>query len=427
MAGMIPPETVDQVRHACDIVDVIGGYVPLKKAGAKYKALSPFNKEKTPSFYVDPAKQMFKCFSSGHGGDVFKFLMLMENMAFPEAVRRLAQRSGIVIPEGRAQDPKERSQREELLALHAAVAAWWQKLLHSDPAAEPARAYLKNRELDSKLAEEFGLGFAPESWDGTLNWARKAGHSMDILELAKLVATSESGKRYDFFRGRLMIPIHDESGQVVAFSGRLLDPEAKAQKYVNSPETPIFSKSKILFGLNKTKRPIIEADSALLCEGQIDLIRCWQKGVRNVVAPQGTAFTEQQARILKRLARETVICFDADRAGQNAAQRSIDMMLKEGLQVRIARMPEGEDPDSLCASNRRKFSKPSSVKRRITPAISLTSPVRRKMPPARAAAVRSRKRWRRSSRKFPMPYSAKVSSWKSRAVSKSVGPSSRRK
>jgi DNA primase len=347
MAGMISPETVEQVRHACDIVDVIGGYVPLKKAGAKYKALSPFNKEKTPSFYVDPGKQMFKCFSSGHGGDVFKFLMLMENMAFPEAVRRLAQRSGIVIPEGRAQDPKERSQREELLALHAAVATWWQKLLHSDPAAEPARAYLKNRGLDSKLAEEFGLGFAPESWDGTLNWARKAGHSMDILETAKLVATSEAGKRYDFFRGRLMIPIHDESGQVVAFSGRLLDPEAKAQKYVNSPETPIFSKSKILFGLNKTKRPIIEADSALLCEGQIDLMRCWQKGVRNVVAPQGTAFTEQQARILKRLAKEAVICFDADRAGQNAAQRSIDMMLKEGLQVRIARMPEGEDPDSL--------------------------------------------------------------------------------
>ena len=282
-----------------------------------------------------------------HGGDVFKFLELMENMTFPEAVRRLAQRAGVVIPEGRAQDPKERSQREELLALHAAVAAWWQKLLHSDAAAEPARAYLKNRELDSKLADEFGLGFAPEGWDATLNWAKKGGFSMGALETAKLIATSESGRTYDFFRGRLMIPIHDESGQVVAFSGRLLDPEAKAQKYVNSPETPIFSKSKILFGLNKTKRPIIEADSALLCEGQIDLMRCWQRGVRNVVAPQGTAFTEQQARILKRLAKEAVICFDADRAGQNAAQRSIDMMLKEGLQVRIARMPEGEDPDSL--------------------------------------------------------------------------------
>ncbi len=165
--------------------------------------------------------------------------------------------------------------------------------------------------------------------------------------MARLVATSESGKRFDFFRGRLMIPIHDEAGQVVAFSGRLLDPEAKAQKYVNSPETPIFVKSKILFGLNKTKRPIIEAESAVLCEGQIDLMRCWQKGVRNVVAPQGTAFTDQHARTLKRLAKEVVICFDADRAGQNAAQRTIDVLLKEGVQIRIARIPEGEDPDSL--------------------------------------------------------------------------------
>ncbi len=347
MAGIIPPEIVEQVRHACDIVDVIGSYVPLKKSGSKYKALSPFNKEKTPSFFVDPAKQMFKCFSSGHGGDVFKFLMVHDNMSFPEAVRRLAQRAGIAIPESGPHDPQARSRREELLALYAAVAAWWQKLLKTDPAAEPARAYLKSRDLGTDITEEFGLGFAPEAWDGTLNWAKKAGYSQEALETARLIATSESGRQYDFFRGRLMIPIHDESGQVVAFSGRLLDPEAKAQKYVNSPETPIFVKSRILFGLNKTKRPIIEAESAILCEGQIDLMRCWQKGIRNVVAPQGTAFTDPHARMLKRLAKEVVICFDADRAGQNAAQRSIDILLKEGLQVRIARIPQGEDPDSL--------------------------------------------------------------------------------
>ena len=347
MAGIIPPEIVEQVRHASDIVDVIGSYVPLKKAGAKYKALSPFNKEKTPSFYVDPAKQMFKCFSSGHGGDVFKFLMLMENMQFPEAIRRLAQRAGIVIPENGPRDPEARSRREDLLALHAAVAAWWQKQLHADAGAETARAYLKSREINSDLAGEFGLGYAPEGWDATLTWARKAGYSLETLEAAKLVVTSDKGSRYDFFRGRLMIPIHDESGQVVAFSGRLLDPDAKAQKYVNSPETPIFTKGKVLFGLNRTKRPIIEAESAILCEGQIDLMRCWQKGVRNVVAPQGTAFTEQQARTLKRLAKEVVICFDADNAGQNAAQRIVDVLLTEGVQVRIARMPPGEDPDSL--------------------------------------------------------------------------------
>jgi DNA primase len=345
---MIPQDVVDQVRHASDIVDVIGGYVPLKKAGAKFKALSPFNKEKTPSFYVDPARQIFKCFSSGHGGDVFKFLMLTENLTFPEAIRRLAQRAGVPIPESDGSyDPKARSQREELHALYAAAASWWHKLLKSDPAAETARAYLKSRDFPDALADEFALGYAPDSFDATMKWARKAGYSQEALEVGKLVAVNDRGNSYDFFRGRLMIPIHNDAGEVVAFSGRLLDPEAKAQKYVNSPETPIFVKSRILFGLNKTKRPIIEAGSAILCEGQIDLMRCWQHGIRNVVAPQGTAFTDPHARILKRIAKEVVVCFDADRAGQAAAQRSIDVLLKEDLAVRIARIPQGEDPDSL--------------------------------------------------------------------------------
>src|SRR5271170_7299426 len=195
MAGIIPPEIVEQVRHASDIVDVIGSYVPLKKSGAKFKALSPFNKEKTPSFYVDPSKQMFKCFSSGHGGDVFKFLMLMENMTFPEAIRRLAQRTGIIIPEGSGTlDPQARGRREELRALYAAVAAWWHELLKTDPAAEPARAYLKSRDFPDSLAEEFGLGYAPEGWDATLKWAQKNGYSMQALETGKLVATAESGR-----------------------------------------------------------------------------------------------------------------------------------------------------------------------------------------------------------------------------------------
>jgi DNA primase len=352
MAGIIPPEIVEQVRHASDIVDVIGGYVPLKKAGAKYKALSPFQKEKTPSFYVNPQMQIFKCFSSGHGGDVFKFLMLMENLTFPEAIRRLAQKAGIAVPEsGGNFDPQTRSQREELLSLNAAVAKWWQQLLKSDPAAEPARAYLKSRDFPESLADEFGLGYAPDSFDATMKWARQAGYSQEALEMGRLVGTSERGTKYDFFRGRLMIPIHNDAGEVVAFSGRLLDPNAKAQKYVNSSETPVFIKSRVLFGLNKSKRPIIEAESAILCEGQIDLMRCWQHGIRNVVAPQGTAFTDNHARILKRIAKEIIVCFDADRAGQNAAQRSIDVLLKEDLQVRIARIPQGEDPDSLLRKN----------------------------------------------------------------------------
>ena len=347
MAG-IPPEIVEQVRHASDIVDVIGGYVPLKKSGSKFKALSPFQKEKTPSFYVDPIKQRYHCFSSGKGGDVFRFLMDMENMTFPEAIRRLAQRAHIVIPEASGtHDPLARSRREELLILNAAVAGFWQNLLKTDPAAEPARAYLKSRDFPESLAEEFGLGYAPDGWDTTMKWAQKKGHSLQTLEAGRLVATSDSGRTYDFFRARLMIPIYNDAGEVVAFSGRLLDPEAKAQKYVNSHETPVFIKSKILFGLNKSKRAIIEAGSAVVCEGQIDLMRCWQKGVKNIVASQGTAFTDSHARSLKRIAKEVVICFDADKAGQNAAQKSIDVLLKEDVQVRIARIPQGEDPDSL--------------------------------------------------------------------------------
>jgi DNA primase len=239
----------------------------------------------------------------------------------------------------------------ELYALNLAIASWWHELLKNDPAAEPARAYLRSRDFPISLAEEFGLGFAPEGWDTTLRWAQKAGFSLDALEAARLVAVSESGRRYDFFRGRLMIPVHDESGLVVAFSGRLMNSEIKAQKYVNSAETPIFVKSRILFGLNQTKQAIAEAGSAILCEGQIDLMRCWQKGVRNVVAPQGTAFTDQQARMLKRLAKEVVICFDADRAGQNATERAIEVLLKENFQVRVARMPAGDDPDSLLRRN----------------------------------------------------------------------------
>ena len=350
MAG-IPPEILEQVRHASDIVDVIGSYVPLKKSGSKFKALSPFQKEKTPSFYVDPMKQRYHCFSSGQGGDVFRFLMVMENMTFPEAIRRLADRARITIPEsGGNYDPMAKSQREELYALNTAVAAWWRKLLKTDPAAEPARAYLRSRDFPDSLVEEFGLGYAPDSFDAMQIWAKQNRYSMALLETARLVATSERGSKYDFFRGRLMIPIHNDAGEVVAFSGRLLDPEAKAQKYVNSAETPVFTKSKILFGLNKTKRAIIEAKSAILCEGQIDLMRCWQHGIRNVVAPQGTAFTENHVRILKRIVGESgevIVCFDADRAGQAAAQKAIDLLRKEDVQVRIARIPQGEDPDSL--------------------------------------------------------------------------------
>jgi DNA primase len=348
MPGKIPKEIIEQVRQASDIVEIIDGYVPLKKAGSKFKARCPFHQEKTPSFNVDPARQFFKCFGCGKGGSVIDFVMLYENLDFPATVRLLAQRAHIPIPEAySAEQSEEQNQRERLFHLHSAVTTWWKSILHRDPIGEPARAYLKSRKINSELAGEFNLGYAPDSWDGTMNWAKSQGYDIALLEQSGLVTVNETGRRYDRWRGRLMFPICNESGQVVAFSGRLLDPNAKAAKYVNSPETPLFTKSRILFGLDKTKRAILDKRSAIVCEGQIDLIRCYEFGIRNVVAPQGTAFTELQGRLLKRYCDEVILCFDADKAGQNAADRSVDMLLACDLHVRIAAIPEGEDPDTL--------------------------------------------------------------------------------
>ncbi|MDD5261831.1 MAG: DNA primase [Methylacidiphilales bacterium] len=357
----IPPHVIDQVRQAVDIVDVIGGYVPLKRAGASFKALSPFNKEKTPSFFVSPQRQTFKCFSSGHGGDVFKFLMLYENMDFPSAVRRLAERAGIRIEEDRSPThDREKQNRDRLLALHVEIASYWRELLLHDPQAEPARAYMHSREIPQSWIKEFGLGYVPNAWDDTLKWGKSKGYDEKILLEAGLVVRNESGRVYDRFRGRLIFNICNDQGHVIAFSARLLDAEAKAAKYINSPETPIFTKSRVLFGLERAKRPIMDAGHAVVCEGQIDVLRCHAAGVLNVVAPLGTAFTPEHARMIRRYTKEVVLCLDADKAGLNAAERvaqiflgqadSLDAMIQSELGVRVVRLPEGHDPDSLIRS-----------------------------------------------------------------------------
>ncbi|MEM1059825.1 MAG: DNA primase [Verrucomicrobiota bacterium] len=354
--GRIPEEVIEQVRQASDIVDVIDSVVPLKRAGTNYKALSPFNQEKTPSFFVSPSKQIFKDFSSGHGGGVFQFVMLYENVDFPTAVRRLAERAGIAVPEEALPEDErgtDRGQREKLFELHTAATNWFKRNLLKDPAGEPGRAYLKGREITAEMAKEFNLGYAPDAWDATLNWGQQHGFNQELLELAGLATRNDQGRVYDRFRGRLMFPISDETGRVIGFSGRLLDPEAKAAKYVNSPDTPIFHKSKVLYGLHKTRRDIQDAGRVVVAEGQLDLIRCYVNGVKNVVAPQGTAFTEQHGRLLRRFTGEVMLCFDADNAGQNAAARSVEVLLPAGLQIRIATMPEGEDPDSMLRAGRK--------------------------------------------------------------------------
>jgi DNA primase len=357
---MIPPELVEQIRQAVDIVEVIDGYVPLKRSGSTYKALSPFNKEKTPSFFVNPQKQIFKCFSSGNGGDVFKFIMLYENVDFPTAVRKMAEKAGIPIPENDGTfDKTRRESRGRLLSLHSEIASYWRDLLLHDSRAQQARAYLKDREIPLAWAKEYGLGFSPEAWDDTVGWARGNKYEEELLFQAGLVKRhEESGRIYDFFRGRLIFPITNESGEVIAFSARLLDPEAKAAKYVNSPETPLFVKSRVLFGFHRAKRAIMDADRVVVCEGQIDVLRCHAAGILNVVAPLGTSFTGEHAKILRRFTRNVVICLDADNAGQKAAERvaqilmgdsgdGLEALIQSDLGIQVVRLPKGHDPDSF--------------------------------------------------------------------------------
>ena len=362
--GTIPSETIEQIAAANDIVEVIGSYFPLKRAGANFKALCPFHQEKTPSFMVSPGRQTFHCFGCGVGGSVFRFVMDYEHVDFPSAVRKLAVRVGITVVEmSRGAAPEEDQQREArrlLLKLHAEAAEWFHENLVKREVGEPARKYLKQRGITAEIAKRWQLGYAPDEWDAFGSWARARGYDARDLITSGLVRTKDEAdsdqnqtsnlKRqtsYDRFRGRIMFPIHNDVGEVIAFSGRLLKDEEGAAKYLNSPETPLFRKGNVLFGLHKSKRALIEANSAIVCEGQIDLISLFEAGITNVVAPQGTAFTEGQARILKRFVNEVVLCFDADTAGQKAAERSLDALLQNDLIVRVAEMPLGEDPDSL--------------------------------------------------------------------------------
>lgn len=348
MRGLISPATLEHIRAASDIVDVIGAYVPLKRAGANFVALCPFHKEKTPSFNVNPHKQIFHCFGCHKGGDVFTFVREYENIDFVDAVRRLAERARI--PLEMDQDggrPESRHIKDQLLQIHEQIAQRWQTALASDPAAQIARDYLARRGVSQEAVQLFRLGYAPEAWDDTVNWAKGKHFEPAVMEQSGLILRKEGTDHfYDRFRGRLIFPICDEQGRVIGFSGRVLSGDEKTAKYVNSPESPIFTKGKVMFGLDKSKRSLLDKRCAIVCEGQLDLIACYMAGVTNVVAPQGTALTADHARILKRYVEEVVLCFDSDNAGQNATVRSLDSLLASGLAVRVATIPAPHDPDS---------------------------------------------------------------------------------
>jgi DNA primase len=353
MAGFLSPATREQIRAASDIVDVIGAYVPLKRAGANFTALCPFHKEKSPSFNVNPQKQIFHCFGCHKGGDVFTFVKEYENIGFMDAVRRLAERAKIPLEfENTPGAQESRHLKDQLLDIHDQLATRWQNCLANEAAGQRGRDYLASRGVSAEAIKLFRIGTAPEMWDDTVNWARSKKFDLATVEKAGLILRKEETDHYyDRFRGRLMFPICDEQGRVVAFSGRVLPGDDSPAKYVNSPETPIFTKSKIFFGLDKSKRAILDAGCAIICEGQLDLIACFMGGVQNIVAPQGTAFTEQHARILKRYANEVVLCFDSDNAGQNATVRALDHLLASGLAVRVAVVPAPHDPDSFIKAN----------------------------------------------------------------------------
>lgn len=347
---ILSPQTIDQIRGANDIADVIGQHVQLKRAGgASLKGLCPFHKEKTPSFNVNTARQMFYCFGCHKGGDVFRFTMDYENVDFMTAARMLAERGGVKIEfeEGAPQEKGE--SKDVLFKLNEKLAQFYQRVLLDHPSAEAARKYLADRKLDGPVVEQFQIGFAPEHRDTLSMWAKKNGFTNAQMIAAGLLTPSERdpGDLYDRFRGRLMFPIRDEQGRVAGFSGRVLRKEQHPAKYVNSPETVLFKKSKILFALDKARKDILEAKTAIICEGQIDTIRCHSAGLTTVVGSQGTAVTDEHARLLKRYADSVILVMDSDTAGQTSAIKSSEIFLAAGMGVRIAALPPGEDPDSL--------------------------------------------------------------------------------
>ena len=350
MAGLISPQKLEEIRAASDIVDVIGGYLgPLKRAGANFVTLCPFHSEKSPSFNVNPGRQIFHCFGCNKGGDVFTFVKEYENLSFIEAVRRLAERARIVLEfEDNPHARQQRGEKESLLHLQEEICKRWQTALANDAAGQIARDYLAKRGVSADAVKVFRLGYAPDLWDDTVNWAKSKSFDLALVERGGLIIRKEGADHfYDRFRGRLMFPICDEQGRVVGFSGRVLAGDEKSAKYVNSPETPIFTKGRVIFGLDKSKRAVADKDCAIICEGQLDLIACFMADVKNVVAPQGTALTADHCRILKRYADEVVLCFDSDNAGQNAAVRSLDILLASGLAIRVATVPAPHDPDSF--------------------------------------------------------------------------------
>ncbi|MFP3999856.1 MAG: DNA primase [Desulfobacterales bacterium] len=350
MALYISDDKLAEIRNAADIVDMVSARVFLKKAGKDFVGLCPFHAEKTPSFTVSPGKQIFHCFGCGAGGDVFNFLMRYEGVSFPEAVQAVARQYGIALPE-KDMSPEEKrkaSEREKLLALNRKTMQFYQDILLKDPRGGQARQYLKNRGMDRTIIEQFNLGFAPEGWDNLIRFVRKARVPLELAEKAGLIVPKKQQGYYDRFRNRIIFPITDLTGQVVAFGGRVMD-DSKP-KYLNSPETPVYHKSSTLYGLHAARDQCRSRGCVFIVEGYFDLLVMHQHGLKNSVATLGTALTRDHIRRLSRAAgsgdKRAYLVFDSDEAGINAAKRTIGAFLEESMEAAVVLLPKGHDPDS---------------------------------------------------------------------------------
>ena len=345
--GRIPQEILDEIIARTDIVDVVGRYVPLKKQGQNFIGLCPFHHEKTPSFSVSQNKQIYHCFGCGVGGNVFKFLMEMEHLSFPEAVRKLAGEVGVKVPEREQSESDRRAmeKRNRLLKWNGFATYYYQAVLHA-PQGKIYNDYLDKRQITSEIKEKFQLGGCLEGWDGLYRYLKKKGApDEDLIEIG-LVSPRNRGKGcYDRFRDRLMFPIKDANGHVIAFGGRIIDAEKAPQKYINSADSTIFHKGRNVYGLDLAKSAIRAADQVIIVEGYMDVIACHQAGITNVVAPLGTALTEDQVKLLMRYTYNFITSFDGDSAGVRATLKSIDLIERAGAKARVLAIPEKKDPD----------------------------------------------------------------------------------
>ena len=337
----------EKVKQQADIVRVIGEYVRLKKSGQSFTGLCPFHQEKTPSFNVHPVRQIYHCFGCGVGGDVFKFVMEMDKIAFPEAIRVVAEKCGIAIPRPRERSPEERKenqQRSVLVEMHREAAAFFARQLHESGEGKVASAYLEDRGLNREATTRFGLGYAPSAGDALLRHL-KSKYPEKLLEVSGLFSREQSGRLYDRFRRRIMFPIANEAGKIIAFGGRAMGDDMP--KYMNSPETPIYSKSNVLYHVDRAKEALRQNDFAVLVEGYMDAIAVARAGITNVVASCGTSLAEPQIKLLGRFTRRVIVNYDPDTAGQAATERSLTLLLEKEFDVRVLALPGHADPDKF--------------------------------------------------------------------------------